>query len=146
MADHHLLLPQPPRPTAAPPPLLRKVRHHASNSGQLFGLLTLLLTGSILLLLTGLTLVGLLLGLVLFAPLIIVTSPIWIPLAALAFLVTAAFLSTCGFALVVVALFTWLYRYLKRPLGQPAGPNRFKHALNRLKDRKLVLIDAAPGA
>ncbi|TKY73237.1 Oleosin 14.9 kDa [Spatholobus suberectus] len=152
MADHHPSLAQtqtttrPNTTSTASSPLLRKLREHASNSGQLFGVLALLITGSILLLLTGLTVVGTVLGLILFAPLIIVTSPIWVPLCAVLFLVTAAFLSMCGFGLVAVAALTWVYRQSKG--HRPPGSNR---ALNRAKDRaghlqSKVMTDAAPGA
>ena len=155
MADHHhhptsLSQTQTTPRTTTSSSLLRKLRHHVANSNQLFGVLTLLITGSILLLLTGLTIVGSVLGLILFAPLIIVTSPIWIPLCAVLFLVTAMFLSMCGFGIVVLAVLTWMYRYFKG-LHHPPGSNRVSHALNRVKERagnlnSKGLDAAAPGA
>ncbi|KAK7327639.1 hypothetical protein VNO77_21723 [Canavalia gladiata] len=109
--------------------LLPKLREHVSNSGQLFGVLTLLITGTILLFLTGLTVVGTILGLILFLPLIILTSPIWVPIFIVFFLATAVFLSMCGFAVVVVAVLTWMYRYF-RGFHSP-GSDRIDYALNR---------------
>lgn len=141
MADHHH-----PNPTqitrhTASSSLLRKLRFHVSNSGQLFGVLTLLITWSILLLLTGLTVIGIFLGLILFAPLIIITSPIWVPLFTVLFLVTAMFLSMCGFGLVVLAVMTWMYRYFKG--HHPPGSDRVKDRAGYLHSK---MIDAAPGA
>ncbi|KAJ6977154.1 oleosin 1 [Populus alba x Populus x berolinensis] len=91
------------RPTTTPTThsgstFLRKLQLHiGSNSSQLVGLLTLIISGSVLLLLTGITVTGSVLGLTLLTPLIIISSPIWIPMGIVLFFVVAGLLSFCGF-------------------------------------------------
>ncbi|XP_061363471.1 oleosin-like [Gastrolobium bilobum] len=163
MAEHYpsLTLTQTPtRPTTTTTTttsasLHRKLQEQVSNSTQLFGLLTLLVTGAILLLLTGITVAATILGLIFFTPLIIVTSPIWVPAFAIFFLFTAGFLSMCGFGVVVVAVFSWMYRYFRGL--RLAGSDRVYYARNRFNDIASHVIDyggymqrkamdAAPGA
>ncbi|XP_004488373.1 oleosin-like [Cicer arietinum] len=96
------------------------LRNHVSNSTQLFGLLTLLITWAISLVLTGLTVIITIMGLIFFAPVIILLSPIWVPSFAILFVFTVGFLSTCGFGIVVVAILTWMFRYF-RGLHPSAG-------------------------
>ena len=113
-------------------PFLRKLQEHASNSTQLFGLFALLITGSILFLLTALTVAATVLGLVLFSPLIILSSPIWAPPCILIFIAATAFLSLCGFGVVLVAAFCWAYRYFRR--HRSTGSDRVEYALDRFYD------------
>ncbi|XP_027368210.1 oleosin 1-like [Abrus precatorius] len=128
--------------------LLQRLREHVSNSSQFFGVFTLIVTSAILLFLTGLTVIGAIMGLILFSPLIIVTSPIWVPFFTLLFLVTVTFFSMCGFGVVVVAGLTWMYRYFRGL--HPPGSERLEHARNRIYDcggyLQKKMMDAAPGA
>ncbi|GAU49895.1 hypothetical protein TSUD_281800 [Trifolium subterraneum] len=114
MADHYSIQFQTPKLIAttgsASPPLLR---NNVSNSTQLFGLLTLLIISTISLILTGLTLVIIIMGLIFFSPLIILLSPIWVPVFTILFVFTVMFLSTCGFGIVVVAMLSWMFRYFR---------------------------------
>ncbi|PHU15351.1 hypothetical protein BC332_16556 [Capsicum chinense] len=102
--------------TSHVPSFLRKlVQPHVPNSNQLMGFLALVISGGILLLLSGVTLTTLVLGLIFSTPLIIISSPIWIPIGALLFITVAGFLSLFGFGASTVAAFTWVYRwYIKR--------------------------------
>ncbi|XP_028763646.1 oleosin 1 [Neltuma alba] len=120
---------------------LQRLHEHVPNSIQLIGVLTLLITGSVLLLLTSLTVAGAVLGLIFFAPLIIVSSPIWVPVAAVLFIVLAGFLSMCGFGVVVVAVLSWMYRYF-RGLNPP-GSDRIDYARNRIYDTASHVKDYA---
>lgn len=147
MADRNLTSPQTQR---APPPrqpattsatFLRKLQDHAPNSTQLAGLFTLLVTGSILLLLTGLTVAGTVLALIFFSPLIILSSPIWVPAGTLLFLFVAGFLSMCGFGVVVVAVLSWMYRYFRGL--HPPGSDRVDYARNRIYDTASHVKDYA---
>ena len=93
---------------------LRKIKDHAP---------TLLISGSILLLLTGLTVTATVLCIIFFSPLILYTSPIWFPIGAFLFVVTAGFMSLCGFGVALVAGLSWIYRYF---CGMhPPGSDRF---------------------
>ncbi|KAJ6976376.1 oleosin 1 [Populus alba x Populus x berolinensis] len=112
------------RPTTTPTThsgstFLRKLQLHiGSNSSQLVGLLTLIISGSVLLLLTGITVTGsssslLLLGSYLF----------------------------CGFGLAVVAGLSWVYKYF-RGLNPP-GSDQVDYARNRIYDTASHVKDYA---
>ncbi|PNX62046.1 oleosin [Trifolium pratense] len=51
--------------------------------------------------------------LVFFSPLIIFSSPIWVPAGIFFFLFAAGFLSVYGFCVVTVTASSWLYRYFR---------------------------------
>ena len=93
---------------------LRKIKDHAP---------TLLISGSILLLLTGLTVTATVLCIIFFSPLILFTSPIWFPIGAFLFVVTAGFMSLCGYGVALVAGLSWIYRYFcgMHPPGSTVG-------------------------
>ncbi|KAE9601868.1 hypothetical protein Lal_00040827 [Lupinus albus] len=143
MAERNLISAQtqraPPRSITAT--FLRKLQDHAPNSTQLAGLLTLMVTGAIFLLLTALTVSGTVLALIFFSPLIIVSSPIWVPLATVLFLVVATFLSMIGFAVVAVAVLSWTYRYFRGL--HPPGSDRVDYARNRIYDTASHVKDYA---
>ncbi|RXH94370.1 hypothetical protein DVH24_024054 [Malus domestica] len=120
MADRHqnpTQTQQAPRPSPNNPTnssiFLRKLQGHAPNSTQLFSFLTLLVFGVILLLLTGLTVTATVLGLVICTPIIIISSPIWVPLGAILVLTVGFFVFMCGFGAATVAGLSWMYRYFK---------------------------------
>ncbi|KAL3623055.1 hypothetical protein CASFOL_031871 [Castilleja foliolosa] len=129
MADRHY---QPSRPSTAVTPFIQKLREHAPNSTQLVGLATLVISGGILLLLSGMTLTAAVLCLIFFAPLILVTSPIWLPIGALIFMAVSGFLSFVGFVIAAVAAGSWLYRYFRG--FHPPGSDRFDYARTRIAD------------
>ncbi|AES91280.1 putative oleosin [Medicago truncatula] len=133
MADHN----------QTSPTFLRKLQDnlHSPNSTQLAGLLTLLVTGSIFLLLTGLTVAATVVSLIFFSPLIIVSSPIWVPAGTFLFLLAAGFLSMCGFGVVAVAASSWFYRYFRGL--HPPGSDRVDYARNRLYDTASHVKDYA---
>lgn len=91
--------------------VLHKLHEQAPNPTQLVGILTLVVSGGILLLLTGLTVTGLVMGLIFFIPLLLISSPIWIPVGTVLFIGVASMLSMCGFAVAVLSTVSWLYRY-----------------------------------
>ncbi|KAM3748875.1 hypothetical protein ACB098_05G140700 [Castanea mollissima] len=109
---------------------LRKIKDYAPNSSQLVGLLTLLIPDSILLLLTAVTTT--VLCIIFFGPLILFTSPIWFPIGTFLFVVSAGFMSLCGFVVALVAGLSWIYRYF---CGMhPPGLDRFDCARSRTDD------------
>ncbi|KAG8374307.1 hypothetical protein BUALT_Bualt11G0118100 [Buddleja alternifolia] len=139
--------------------IVQKLKEHAPNSTQLVGLATLVISGGILLLLTGLTLTAAVLGLIFFAPLILVSSPIWIPIGILIFITIAGFVSFFGFGVASVAAGSWLYRYFRG--FHPPGSDRVDYARTRIADTaghvkdyareyggylQSKVKDAAPGA
>ncbi|XP_010500440.1 PREDICTED: oleosin 16 kDa-like [Camelina sativa] len=134
--------------------LLRQLLQSQSPnySGQLFGLLAFFISGGILLLLTGITVTASVLGIIAFLPVIIITSPIWIPL----FLLVTGFLSLAGFLFATGVVVSWLYRYFKGM--HPIGSDQVDYARSRIYDTAAhvkdyaggyfhsTLKDAAPGA
>ncbi|WCJ22008.1 Oleosin [Euphorbia peplus] len=120
---------------------LRKLQAHAPNSGQLLGFMTLVISGSILLLLSGITVTVSILALIFFSPLIILSSPIWFPIAAVLFFVVAGVLSFGGFLAVVIGGSSWLYRYYKGM--NPPGSDRFDYARSRIFDTASHVKDYA---
>ncbi|KAJ0985713.1 hypothetical protein J5N97_004069 [Dioscorea zingiberensis] len=121
--------------------LLMRLHERAPNSAQVVGFLTLVVSGGILLMLSGLTITGLVMGLIFFAPLILVTSPLWVPAAVVFFLGAAAVLSTCGFGVAVLAVVTWLYRYFTG--RHPLGSDRVDYARSRIADTATHVKDYA---
>ncbi|KAK6787604.1 hypothetical protein RDI58_016129 [Solanum bulbocastanum] len=98
---------RPIRTSYVPSFLQKLLQPHVPNSTQLMGFLTLGISVGILLLLTGVTITTIILGLIFFTPLILITSPIWIPL----FIAAVGFLSLCGFGAVALSAVTWVYKY-----------------------------------
>ncbi|XP_027121374.1 oleosin G-like [Coffea arabica] len=149
MADHQASPGQPqwpPRPTTtstagATTLFLRKMHEHAPNSTQLIGFLTLVISGGILLLLTGLTLTATVLGLIFFAPLIIISSPIWVPAGSILFVIIAGLLSFFGFGVAAMAAFSWLYRYFRG--FHPPGSDRVDYARSRIANTASQVKDYA---
>ncbi|XP_050906367.1 oleosin G [Lathyrus oleraceus] len=141
MADLNQTPPQPYRPTTTSSSRKLQNNLHAPNSTQLVGILTLLVTGSIFLLLTSLTVSGTVLSLIFFSPLIIVSSPIWVPAGTLFFLLTAGFLSMCGFGICRHLASSWLYRYFRGL--HPPGSDRVDYARHQIYDTASHVKDCA---
>lgn len=145
---------QPPRPTTV---TLHRIPPQTST--RFLGLLTLAITGGVLLLLTGITVTGTLMCLIVFAPLIFILSPIWVPVGAILFVTVFALLSLCGLGVSILAGLTWLYRYFGG--SHPPGSDQADHARRRIYDTarhvkeyardyggylRSKLKDVAPGA
>ncbi|XP_008800936.1 oleosin-like [Phoenix dactylifera] len=141
MADRHPGTGPRAQRTAPGQALLRQLHGRAPNSTQVIGLLTLVISGAILLLLTGVTLTGTVAGLVFFGPIILLTSPIWFPIAAVIFMAIAGFLSVCGVGIASVAGATWLYRYFSG--RHPVGSDRVDYARSRIADTASQMKDYA---
>ncbi|OAY78219.1 oleosin 16 kDa [Ananas comosus] len=126
------------RPAAS---LVARLQEHAPNSSQVVGFLTLVVSGAILLALTGLTLTGSVMGLVFFGPVILLSSPIWVPVAAALFVLAAGSLCACGAAVALVAGATWTYRYFTG--RHPVGSGRVDYARSRIADTASHVKDYA---
>ena len=112
--------------------VMQKIHEHTPNSTQILGFITLFISGSVLLLLTGLTLTGTVVGLVLLTPVLIFFSPILIPVATVLFVAVAGFLSAGGFGLAALSAISWLYNYIKG--RRPPGADRIDYARMRIAD------------
>ncbi|KAK9054410.1 hypothetical protein SSX86_025488 [Deinandra increscens subsp. villosa] len=92
--QHHLITKQP-KPTTIT---------HGSGPTRLMGLMALLVSTAILLVLTATTVTTAVIGFILFAPVIIITSPIWVPAGVFLLFSVAAVLSVCGLGLAAAAV------------------------------------------
>ncbi|PSR95728.1 Oleosin Bn-III like [Actinidia chinensis var. chinensis] len=120
---------------------LRRFHSHAQNPSQLLGLLTLIISGGILLFLTGVTVTATVLGLIFFSPILLISSPIWLPAAAVFFVAATGFLSMFGFGVVVVSALSWIYRYFRG--FHPPGSDRVDYARSRIADTATHVKDYA---
>ncbi|KAI3864920.1 hypothetical protein MKX03_020615 [Papaver bracteatum] len=100
------------------------------GQGQVMGFMTLLISGGILLCLTGITLTGTVLGMIFFAPLIIISSPIWFPIGAILLFCTVCLLWVCGIGAGLIFGLPWMYKYFRG--RHPLGSDRIDHARNRI--------------
>lgn len=117
--------------------LLHQLRSHSPSSTQLFGFLALLISSGILLFLLGVTFTVGVLGFIVFLPLIIISSPIWIP----ALVLVGGFLTVSGFLLGTVAVLSWTYRYFQGM--HPVGSNQMDYARSRIYDTASHVKDYA---
>ncbi|RZS17378.1 hypothetical protein BHM03_00049519 [Ensete ventricosum] len=124
--------------TSRGPSLLRRLHGHTPSSNQVVGFLTLVFSGCILLVLT---LAGAVMALTFFGPIVLLTSPMWVPVGFLMLVVTAAVLSACGLAVAALAGASWLYNYFMR--RRPAGSNRVDCARSRIADGPSDVTDYA---
>lgn len=121
--------------------LLTWIQDHAPNSSQVVGFLSLIVSAAILLVLTGLTVSGATLGLIVFGPLLLVTSPVWVPAGAVVFVLLAGAASVVGAAIAAVAVATWLFRYFTG--RHPVGSDRIDFARSRIADTAIHVKDYA---
>jgi len=139
--------------------VMQKIQDHTPNSTQILGFITLFVSGSILLILTGLTLTGTVIGLVVLTPVLIFFSPILVPVATVLFVAVGGFLSAGGFGLAALSAISWLYNYMKG--RHPPGADQIDYARMRIADTashvkdyareysgylQSKIQDAAPGA
>ncbi|XP_074580782.1 oleosin-like [Curcuma longa] len=108
------------------------LRNHVPDSNQLVGLLTLVIFGGIFVLLAGATLTFALLAFAFLGPILLLTSPIWLPAAIFLFVVVAITLSACGFAAAGVAGAIWSYRYVNVRARGTSRISEPRHGLRRL--------------
>ncbi|XP_021849832.1 oleosin G [Spinacia oleracea] len=129
--------------TTTPPPhttFLHRFQE-TSPSTQLIGFLTLAITSGILLLLAGFTVTAFILGFIVFAPIIVLSSPFWLPVFVLVVVPLLGFFCFCGFGIATVAALSWVYRY-SRGL-HPPGSDRFDYARNRIASTAREVKDYA---
>ncbi|KAL6011039.1 hypothetical protein ACLOJK_001483 [Asimina triloba] len=131
------------RPTgwSASPTFLQRLQGQTPNSTQAVGFLTLVISGGILLFLAGLTLTATVLGLIFVTPLIILCSPIWVPVGTVLFIAVAGFSAMSAFAVAMAAAIAWTYRYVRG--RRPVGSDRVDYARSRIADTASHVKDYA---
>lgn len=72
--------------------------------------ITLVVCTSILALLTGATLTCCLFGLIFFTPVLIIFSPVWIPVASVVLVLISGFLLACGLSVAALVAAIWVFK------------------------------------
>ncbi|XAR67988.1 hypothetical protein NMG60_11002958 [Bertholletia excelsa] len=83
------------------------------SKSQVLAVVTLLPVGGVLLLISGLTLAGTLIGLTVATPLFVIFSPILVPAAIVLALAVAGFLTSGAFGVTALASLSWIVNYLR---------------------------------
>ncbi|KAL3013838.1 hypothetical protein AAZX31_06G075700 [Glycine max] len=102
-------------------------------SRQTVKFITAATIGITLLLLSGLTLTGTVIGLIIATPLLVIFSPILVPAAFVLFLVASGFLFSGGCGVAAIAALSWIYNYVSG--NQPAGSDTLDYAKGYLTDK-----------
>ncbi|CAM0881873.1 unnamed protein product [Alopecurus aequalis] len=91
----------------------------ANSNTQLPVFLALAVTLAAFLVLAGVTLTVGIVALVVISPLLLITSPLWAPLALVAIAAGGAMLFGCGLAVFALSVGTWAHRHLagRHPVG-----------------------------
>jgi hypothetical protein len=108
------------------------------NSRQILGLMFLLSAVGFVLLLAGVTLTGTTITVLLATPVVIFFSPVWIPLATVAFFAVSALLGAGAFGVAAVSAVSWVYNYFRG--RHPYGSDRVQHHVG---DYKKALLEGS---
>ncbi|KAK6924808.1 Oleosin [Dillenia turbinata] len=127
MAEPQQIQARPPQPAEGIKSLLPE---KAPSKSQVLAVVTLFPIGGILLILSGLTLTGSLIGLAVATPLFIIFSPILVPAALVIALAVAGFLTSGAFGITALSSFSWIVNYVR----QGKSPERLEHAKIRAEE------------
>ncbi|KAF7817094.1 oleosin 1 [Senna tora] len=100
---------------------------------QAVKLFTAAAIGFTLLLLSGLTLTGTVIALIIATPLLVLFSPILVPAAIALFLITSGFLFAGGCSVTAIAALSWIYNYATGK--HPRGSDRLDYAGALIADK-----------
>ncbi|GLU01477.1 hypothetical protein SLE2022_187840 [Rubroshorea leprosula] len=107
-------------------PKTQQLYDSAPSSHQVVMFMTAAIIGGGLLLLSGLTLTGIVIALVIATPLLVLFSPILVPAGIVTFLVATGFLFSGGLGVAGIAALSWMYNYATGK--QPVGSDRLDRA------------------
>ncbi|KAI3906628.1 hypothetical protein MKW98_009536 [Papaver atlanticum] len=120
------------------------------------GFMKLPISGASLLCLTGITLTSVVLGIIIFSSLVIISSPIWVPIATISFSTISmiGFLWVCGLGAALICGLPWMYKYLRgtHPIGSDwvdNASNRITGTAGQMRDFEYFrskVKDVSPGA
>ncbi|CAL5440992.1 unnamed protein product [Camellia sinensis] len=100
------------------------------SKSQILAVVTLLPVGGFLLLLSGLTLTGTLIGLAVTTPLFVICSPVLVPAALTVALAVAGFLTSGAFGITALSSLSWIINYIRRS----RMPEPIEYAKRRVHD------------
>ncbi|GMI92573.1 hypothetical protein like AT2G25890 [Hibiscus trionum] len=103
----------------------------APSSRKVVKFLTATALGVTLLFLSGLTLTGTVVALVMATPVMVLFSPILVPSGIVIFLVITGFFFSGGFGVAAITALLWIYNYVKGK--QPRGADLLDYARNMVR-------------
>ncbi|XP_014500769.1 oleosin 1 [Vigna radiata var. radiata] len=107
--------------------------YNNSASRQTVRFITAVTIGISLLLLAGLIFTGIVIGLIVATPLLVIFSPILVPAAFVLFLVTSGFMFSGSCGVAAIAVLSWIYNYVSG--NHPAGSDTLDYAKGYLADK-----------
>ncbi|GMP99213.1 hypothetical protein CsSME_00046775 [Camellia sinensis var. sinensis] len=116
-------------------PITQKPNETCPTSRHSIMLLTTSAIGAALLFLSGLTLTGTVISLVIATPVLILFSPILFPTGIIIFLATARFLFSGGCGVAATAALAWLYNYIAGKRRRGAVAEQLDYARMRIASR-----------
>ncbi|XP_041019246.1 oleosin Ara h 15.0101-like [Juglans microcarpa x Juglans regia] len=105
----------------------------STSSRQAVKFLTAVTIGATLLILSGLTLTGTVIALILATPVLVLFSPILVPAGIVLFLVAAGLVVSGGCGVVAMTALSWIYNYVTGK--HPMGADRLDYARMRIADK-----------
>ncbi|WRX33313.1 Oleosin - like 6 [Theobroma cacao] len=111
-------------------PMTQKLYESAPSSRQAAKFLTATTLGATLLFLSGLTLTGTVMALIMATPLMVIFSPILVPAGVVIFLVITGFLFSGGCGVAAITALSWIYNYVRGK--HPPGADQLDYARNTL--------------
>ncbi|XP_074278266.1 oleosin L-like [Silene latifolia] len=135
MADQHYT-----RQQQQQSPLTQKLFSSAPTSRQTVKFVTASTIGTVLLVLSGLTLTGTIISVIMATPLLVLFSPILVPAVITAFLIASGFVFSGGCGVAALSVLSWIYQYVtgKNPPGAEQldeARMRIANAARDVKDR-----------
>ncbi|KAL7166395.1 hypothetical protein ACSBR2_037133 [Camellia fascicularis] len=116
-------------------PITQKPNEPSPTSRHSIMLLTASAIGAALLFLSGLTITGTVISLVIATPVLIVFSPILFPTGMIIFLATAGFLFSGGCGVAAAAALAWLYNYIAGKRRRGAVAEQLDYTRMRIASR-----------
>ncbi|MFQ6642859.1 hypothetical protein Gotur_018314 [Gossypium turneri] len=110
--------------------MAQKLYDSAPSSRQVAKFLTASTLGATLLFLSGLTLTGTVIALIIATPLMVIFSPVLVPAGITIFLVTTGFLFSGGCGVAALTALSWIYNYVQGK--HPPGADQLDYARNKL--------------
>ncbi|PSR91290.1 Oleosin like [Actinidia chinensis var. chinensis] len=115
------------RPTTQTPP------ESGPTVTQAIRFLTAIAMGAALLFLSGITLTGTVISLIIATPVLVLFSPVLIPAGIVMFLVMSGFLFSGGCGVAAVAALSWVYSYVAGK--HPPGADRMDYVRMRIAEK-----------
>ncbi|OMO66890.1 Oleosin [Corchorus capsularis] len=113
-------------------PITQKLYESAPSSRQAAKFVTATTLGGALLFLSGLTLTGTVIALIMATPLMVLFSPVLVPAGIAIFLVVSGFLFSGGCGVAAISAVSWIYNYVQGK--HPPGADQLDYARHKLRE------------